>query len=97
MERLGHWIEKKVEEERLKPLKASRSGPGLSYLFFADDLLLFSEADEDQLGCLREGLELFCKSSGQKINSSKSSMLYFLNVPDEETRRLNNRRRIPLT
>lgn len=41
MERLGHWIRKQVEDERLRPVKASRSGSGLVYLFFADDLLFF--------------------------------------------------------
>lgn len=47
LERLGHWIRGKVEEGRLRPLKDSRSGQGLPYIFFADDLLLFSEAVED--------------------------------------------------
>lgn len=53
VERLGHWIGKKVEEGKIKPVRASRSGPGVSYLFFADDLLLMSEPDEDQLVCLK--------------------------------------------
>lgn len=64
MERLEQWVQRKVNEGRLREMRASRSGPGLNYLFFADDLLFFSEAYEDQLLCLREGLERFCSSSG---------------------------------
>lgn len=78
MERLGHWIGEKVAEGRLNPIKASRNGPSLSYLFFADDLLFFSEAVADQVGCLMEGLRLFCK----KTNLSKSAMFFSLNVPE---------------
>lgn len=60
-----------MEEGRLRTVKASRSGPGLSYLFFADDLILFSKAIDDQLLCLKEGLGAFCNSSGQKVNFGK--------------------------
>lgn len=96
MERLGHWFEKKVRKSRLKPLKAARRGQGLSYLLFADDLLLSSEVVEDQLVCLREGLELFYESSGQKVNYNKSSMLCSMNVPEEEFIRLSNIVGVPL-
>lgn len=64
MEIIGQWIGKRVEEGKLRPIKASGGRPGLLFLFFADDLLLFSEAVEVQLVCLKEGLELFCKASG---------------------------------
>lgn len=47
MERLGYWIGKRVEEGRLRQLKASRRGLRLSYPFFTDDLFLFYDADEE--------------------------------------------------
>lgn len=68
MEKLGQWLQGKVGEGRLREVRASRNEPGLSHLFFANDLLLFSEACEEQFACVREGLELFCKRSSQGIN-----------------------------
>lgn len=99
MERLGHWIQRRVEESRWKALKASRQGPRISHLFFADDLLLFSEASEDQIACIKEGLERFCKTSGQKVNFNKSlgqkvnfnKLLMFVspNIPKQVAKRLS--------
>lgn len=37
----------KVDDGSWKPLKASRGGIWVSHLFFADDLLLFAEANRD--------------------------------------------------
>ena len=49
MERLGHVINKVVEEGKWKPIKLNRYCPPLTHLFFADDLLLFGEASENQM------------------------------------------------
>lgn len=73
-ERLGKWLQRKVAEGRMREVRASINGPGLSHLFFADDLLLFSEACEDRLTCIREGLELFRNYSDQRISFKKLSM-----------------------
>lgn len=86
-----------MDDGKLRPVRASRSGPALSYLFFADDLILFSEAREDQLLCIKEGLELFCRSSGQKVNFGKSSMLFSGNIEETEAKRLSELMGIPIT
>lgn len=96
MEKLGQWLQKKVAEGRLREVRTSRGGPSLSHLFFADDLLLFSEACEEQLACIKEGLEIFCNCSVQRINFQKSSMFCSSNVSDEEAGRLSNVLGIPL-
>lgn len=55
IERLGHWIRSKVEEGRLRAVKALKEV--LHYpLFFADNLIFFTEAKEDQILCIKEGL-----------------------------------------
>lgn len=45
MQRLSHWIVGKVSEGIWKLLRASRGGVAVFYLFFADDVVLFVEAN----------------------------------------------------
>lgn len=73
-----------------------RGGPGLNHLFFVDDLLLFAEAQEDQLMCLKEGFNLFCRCSGQRINYQKSSMFFSSNVHGDVAQQLSGMMGIPL-
>lgn len=87
---------KKVDEGKLKAMRALRQGAKLSHLFLADDLLLFSEASLDQPECIKEGLDLFCKCSGQRINYHKSSLYYSLNVFAQEADILCETLGIPL-
>jgi len=48
MERFGHIIAYALREGVWRPIFASRGGPPLSHLFFADDLILFGEATLEQ-------------------------------------------------
>ena len=64
MEDLGHLIEEKCAAKVWNPVKASRSGPSFSHLFFADDLVLFAEADMENCLAINEALQEFCAKSG---------------------------------
>lgn len=81
MERLSCWILSKVEQGAWKPLKASRSGVRISYICFADDLLLFTEAASNWINCTKEGLVSFCAALRQKINFAKSIIYFSPNIP----------------
>ena len=52
MERLGHINDQAIRERRCTPISVSHHGPPLSHLFFADDLLLFAEASENQINAI---------------------------------------------
>lgn len=52
----------------------------VSHLFFADDILRFAEASEDQISCIKEGLMSFCEALGQQINLQKSSVFFSNNL-----------------
>lgn len=54
------------------------------------DDLIFSESKEDELLCIKQGIEQFCKASGQKVNYSKSSMLWSSNISAVEAKRLGD-------
>nr|KYP50870.1 Putative ribonuclease H protein At1g65750 family [Cajanus cajan] len=80
LERLFHLIEIAVTHELWKPIKLSKKGPPLSYLAFADDLILFSEASLEQAEIIKTCLELFCTSSGMKVNHDKTRVHFSKNV-----------------
>jgi signal recognition particle subunit SEC65 len=45
MDKLSHLIAEAIEEGRWKPMRAGRNVPLISHLMFADDLLLFGQAN----------------------------------------------------
>ena len=60
MEVLGRIIKDKCSQKAWIPLKASSNDPTFSHLFFANDLLLFERANEENCGSVREAIEEFC-------------------------------------
>lgn len=46
------------------------------HLFFTDNVMLFSGANDDQIACIKDGPELFYRASRQKVNFHKSKMFY---------------------
>ncbi|XP_056697578.1 uncharacterized protein [Spinacia oleracea] len=83
MERLAHLIEKAVDLQVWRPVKASRNGPSISNLAFADDLILFAEATVDQAMIMYECLDQFCGASGSKISHAKSRVFFSSNTEAE--------------
>uniref|UniRef100_A0A2N9FT32 CCHC-type domain-containing protein n=1 Tax=Fagus sylvatica TaxID=28930 RepID=A0A2N9FT32_FAGSY len=69
-----------TRDKSWKPIKASRSGPAFSHLFFADDLLLCAEASVGCCYTIARVLDDFCSHSGQKINLTKSKGFFSPNV-----------------
>lgn len=84
IEFLTHIIMDKVNEGTWKPMKAGRNGPSISHLMFADDLLLFSEASQNQMNIILDCLNMFCSISGQKVNARKTSICFSKNVSSNE-------------
>lgn len=68
LQKLSFLISDNLNMRIWRAVKASRSGPPISHLFFADDLLLFMEASINQAIVVKHCLDQFCSASGQKIN-----------------------------
>lgn len=68
MEKLAHLIQAASKDGRWKPIRLTKTGPPISHLFFADDIILFAEASMDQVAMINRCLKTFCESSGLKIN-----------------------------
>lgn len=86
-----------VEAGRWKAPITSRNGPRVSHHFFANDLLLFAKASEDQAQCINRGLELCCKASSQRVNFAKSLIYFSPFVPEQNALNLSQYLGIPKT
>ncbi|XP_071921851.1 uncharacterized protein [Coffea arabica] len=67
-------------DKRITGVKICRSGPRLTHLFFADDSLIFCNADKEEASELVQILRKYEKGSGQSINLEKSSVFFSRNV-----------------
>ena len=97
MERLGHLIHLTMTRGRWKPIQVSRSGPHLSHLFFADDLILFVEASIDQIKVMMECLETFCSIFRQKVSLQKSCICFLKGASHNEVSTIAQIGGIPTT
>ena len=89
MERLGHVINQTVLEGRWKPLRLSRNGSPLSYLIFANDLLLFSKASKGHIQVIMECMNMFCAAMGKKISLKKSGIALLAGVDEEKEQKIS--------
>jgi hypothetical protein len=81
MEKLSVAINNAVLQGEWEPIRISNSGPQLSHLLFADDVLLFIKAKNSQLRYVKSLFDRFSKASGLKINISKSRAFYSSGIP----------------
>lgn len=90
-------IQARVHKKLWKPIKVSRKGPAISHLFFADDLMFFAQASQNQVELIREVLTEFANASGLVMNLSKSKLFVSPNVPRQTMNLLSSLCGIPLT
>lgn len=69
-----------MDEGIWRGIKCSIDSPIISHLFFADDLILFSEASTDQVDVMASCLAEFCDMSSQQISRQKSRLRVSKNV-----------------
>ncbi|XP_059451183.1 uncharacterized protein LOC132181985 [Corylus avellana] len=64
----------------IRGLKISKNNAAIHHLLFADDLLIFGRANLAEATSIKSCLEKYCRWSGQKINSFKSSIRFSKNT-----------------
>ncbi|GLT32300.1 hypothetical protein SLA2020_069760 [Shorea laevis] len=80
-----------------KGTKLGKRGPIISHLFFADDLIFVGKASLSNATYLENLLAFFCQRSSQKINLSKSKILFSHNVTVETKLNICAKLNIPET
>lgn len=84
IEHLSHGILNAVDAGKWRPITLARNGILLSHLFFADNLLLLTEASAEQAQVISLVLESFCYSSDSKVNKNKTLLYFSKNVDASE-------------
>ena len=98
IETLAHYIQFAVNHKAWKPIDLTKSGPKISHLFFADDILIFIETCLDQVQVVKTCLEIFCDASSQKVNAAKTKVFFFSrNVNHVQARELSQKLGFSLT
>lgn len=80
LELLSRMLFRLEEEDKIQGIKLGRNSPAISHLFFADDLMLFFRANEENVSKIAECLNQFCKWTGQMISVSKSGYVFSKNT-----------------
>ena len=90
MELLGQLIQEKCEAKVWYPVKASRSGPSFSHLFFTDDLMFFAKANAENCVAISEVLDNFCSLFGQSVSEAKSRVCFSPNIDPSDKKALSD-------
>ncbi|XP_043710140.1 uncharacterized protein LOC122659048 [Telopea speciosissima] len=70
-----------ADNGNLSGLRIKPTSPQLTHSFFANDCLIFLQANHSSLRSLRVALSLYCEASRQAVNGQKSSASFSLDTP----------------
>lgn len=76
IKKLSYMINESVHRKKWSPLKFCQSGPAVSHLFFADDLILMGKATKANTKEIHRVLDVFCQNSGLKLSPPKSKVFF---------------------
>ena len=85
---LSRLIEREHSVGCIKGMNMNKGGPMFTNVMFADDIMLFSKACNQDVLAFNKCLETFCSWSGQLVNRNKSGLIFSRLVPLNKKRRL---------
>ncbi|KAL0395325.1 UNVERIFIED_CONTAM: putative ribonuclease H protein [Sesamum latifolium] len=74
-------LQAKEHKGEIRGVRVARNAPPVSHLLFADDTLIFCQATNEAMRCIRSVLGVYERASGQLINLEKSSIFFSSNRP----------------
>ncbi|XP_016676373.2 uncharacterized protein [Gossypium hirsutum] len=81
MDALSRMLIYAQNTNQIKGIRASKDGPRINHLFFADDALLFVKNKRSEVEAFTKILDSFERMSGQSINLDKSMVYFSPNTP----------------
>ncbi|KAG5531062.1 hypothetical protein RHGRI_025876 [Rhododendron griersonianum] len=78
---LSSMISSAKAQGLIEGIKASRLGPSITHLLFADDSFLFLKVTDSGISTIHSILNSYCQLSGQLVNLQKSSIFISPNSP----------------
>ncbi|KAL0449573.1 UNVERIFIED_CONTAM: hypothetical protein Slati_1513700 [Sesamum latifolium] len=83
-------IRQAEEEGAIHGVRVCRNGPRVTHFLFADDMLIFCDANRASLELIRGLLAKFESCSGLQVNYQKSAVVFSRNVPLQTQEELAN-------
>lgn len=80
---LSAMLHQAEENNHIQGIQFNRSGPRISHVMYADDLVLFFKAVYDSCRFLAALLQSFCNSSGLHVNRDKSFAFFSPNTLED--------------
>ena len=77
-------LQRAENEKRIQGVSICRQAPRITNLLFADDSVIFCQANQREVQEIVEILQVYAGASGQCINMEKSSMFFSDNTPMEQ-------------
>lgn len=78
---LSRILSQAEQDDKISGIKTARTGPRVSHLMYADDLVIYCKADMEETREIKNCLDLYCEWTGQRINWDKSDIHFNSNVP----------------
>lgn len=69
-------LDLELKSKNIQDIKTSISGPTITHLMYADDIMLFSRATKKDASTISNILEKYCAWSGQSVNRAKSGIFF---------------------
>lgn len=88
---LGRLIDREACSKNIKRFKLAKDLTPITHLQFADDLLLFAQANEENMDRIKYYLNTYSDWSGQKVNFFKSVIIFSRDTPHVMKTRLANK------
>ena len=88
---LARLIDREACSNDIKRFKLAKDLTPITHFQFADDLLLFAEANEENMDRIKYCLNTYSDWSGQKVNFFKSVIIFSRDTPHVMKTRLANK------